>query len=209
VRGLVRKRQDVVKRVLDVTLCITSLPVVLPMIIIIAVMVKASSPGPVLYRAARIGRNMVPFVALKFRTMATSPDTNSGPRVTRSGDPRITAVGRWLRATKLDELPQLWNVVRGDMSLVGPRPEDPKYVSRYTPEQRRVLSVPPGLTSLAFLHFGHEQKLIERSGASDTEGYYVHELMPAKLAIELEYVRDRSIGNDVKILARTFTHLLS
>jgi lipopolysaccharide/colanic/teichoic acid biosynthesis glycosyltransferase len=192
------------KRILDVILVLVALPVILPLLLCIGFLVAVSSRGPVLYRATRIGRNMQPFQVYKFRTMVTN---NSALRVTRSGDPRITAVGHWLRASKLDELPQVLNVLRGEMSLVGPRPEDPKYVKAYNKEQYEILSVPPGMTSAAFLHFGNEQKFMERANASDLEGFYVHEILPTKLAIELEYVHGQKLSRDMKIIARTFVHL--
>jgi lipopolysaccharide/colanic/teichoic acid biosynthesis glycosyltransferase len=128
--------------------------------------------------------------------------------VTRAGDDRITPVGRLLRRSALDELPQLLNVLRGDMSLVGPRPEDPRFVAVYTDEQREVLSVRPGLASLAFLRFGHEQEWIERAGPDDTEAFYLAEVLPAKLEIELGYVRGRSVRGDLQILTGTVRGLL-
>ncbi len=206
-------RPEVKKRILDVTLCITALPIVLPLAVIIAAMVALSSRGPILYCADRVGRNMAPIRVYKFRTMVTN---STGPGLTRSGDPRITRVGRWLRATKLDELPQLLNVIMGDMSLVGPRPEDPKYVRSYNAEQRRVFSVPPGMTSLASIRFRHEQELMEKAlkesekaEPGNLENYYLREIMPAKLAIELDYVKARSTSGDVQILGQTVKALFS
>ncbi|WP_214365460.1 sugar transferase [Pseudonocardia sp. H11422] len=195
-----------VKRLLDIALCIASLPIVMPLGAAIAVAVKLTSPGPVLYRANRIGRDMRPISVWKFRTMRADC---GGPSITRTGDPRITPFGHWLRDSKLDELPQVLNVLKGDMSLVGPRPEDPRYVASYSPEQRRVLSMRPGITSLAFLRFGHEQELIERAGASDPETYYLTEILPEKLAIELRYVRNWTMRGDLRILARTVGGLFS
>ncbi len=193
------------KRVLDVTLCVASLPLTLPLGAVLALAVRLGGRGPVLHRADRVGRDGRPIVVLKFRTMRPGC---CGPGVTRAGDDRITRVGRVLRATKLDELPQLLNVLRGDMSLVGPRPEDPRYVATYTAEQRQVLSVRPGVTSLAFLRFGHEQDLIERACPADTEAFYLTEILPAKLEIELGYVRGWSLREDLRILARTAGVLL-
>ncbi len=198
------------KRLLDVGLCIVSLPVTLPLAAAIAVAVKLTSPGPVIYRAHRVGRYGRPIVVLKFRTMRTE---SSGPRITRSGDDRITPVGRFLRASKLDELPQIINVLRGDMSIVGPRPEDPEYVVAYNAEQQQVLSVRPGLTCLTFLRWGPEQALIERAKAAadqpfDVESFYLREILPEKLDIELSYVRDWSLRGDLRILAHTFGGLI-
>jgi lipopolysaccharide/colanic/teichoic acid biosynthesis glycosyltransferase len=142
----------------------------------------------------------------KFATMVPGDD---GPRLTRAGDRRITPIGRWLRMTKLNELPQLINVLKGDMSLVGPRPEDPRYTAFYSAEQREVLSVRPGMASLAFLRFGDEEAYIERAGPTDIEAYYLKELLPEKLDIELQYVRSWTMRGDFRILTRTVVGLLS
>jgi lipopolysaccharide/colanic/teichoic acid biosynthesis glycosyltransferase len=195
-----------VKRAIDVGLCLASLPFTVPLAAVIALAVRATGRGPVFYRANRVGRLGRPIVVLKFRTMRTGC---AGPCVTRSGDARITAVGRFLRATKLDELPQIINVLRGDMSIVGPRPEDPRYVAAYTDEQRQVLSMRPGIASLAFLRFGHEQDLIERARPADTEAFYLSEILPEKLEIELGYVREWSLRGDLRIMARTVGGLFS
>ena len=162
--------------------------------------------GEVLYRAQRVGRNGRPFTMLKFATMRPG---DAGPRVTRERDPRITPIGRWLRATKLNELPQVFNVIKGDMSIVGPRPEDPRYVAFFTPEQRDVLQVRPGLTSPAYLVFGDEQTFIESADPADIEAYYVRELLPEKLRIELQYLQAWSIVGDLRIIARTAALLIS
>lgn len=193
-----------VKRAIDLALCVGTLPVTLPLAILIAVAIRLTCPGPAIYRAVRVGRYGRPFTLFKFRTMRVG---STGPGITRSADDRITPVGRWLRATKLDELPQIVNVLRGQMSLVGPRPEDPRYVARYTDDQRRVLTVRPGMTSLAFLRFGHEQDFIERVGPANVEQFYLCEILPEKLEIELRYVRDWSVLGDLRILARTATIL--
>jgi lipopolysaccharide/colanic/teichoic acid biosynthesis glycosyltransferase len=134
---------------------------------------------------------------------------DTGPRVTLAGDPRITPIGRWLRATKLNELPQIFNIIKGDMTLVGPRAEDPRYAVHYSERQRRVLAVRPGLTSRAFLYFGDEQAFIERAEPSDVESYYLCELLPRKLDIELDYVENWSMREDLRILAGTLKSLLS
>lgn len=199
------RRSGVVKRALDLVLCLLAAPVTLPLGAAIAVAVRLTSPGPVFYRAHRVGRDMRPLTVLKFRTMVQG---SAGPAVTRAGDPRITPLGRVLRASKLDELPQLINVLRGEMSLVGPRPEDPRYVATYDAEQRQVLSVRPGVTSLAFLRFGDEQAFIERAGPADTEAFYVDRVLPEKLRIELGYVQQWTLRGDLRILARTVGGLL-
>lgn len=194
------------KRMLDIVVCVAALPVFLLAMIAIAIPIKVGSAGPVLYRARRVGRDMKMFDVLKFRTMTCG---SSGPGITRSGDARITPTGRWLRASKLDELPQILNVLKGDMSLVGPRPEDPRYVEAYTVEQREVLAVRPGMTCLAFLRFGHEQAYIERAQPTDVEHFYLTEVLPEKLAIELQYVHGWSFWGDLGIMARTIMSLFS
>ena len=192
------------KRVLDIALCTVALPVVLPLLLMIALAVFCAGQGEVIYRAPRVGRDGRLFTMYKFSGMVR---VDGGPRVTHAGDPRITRVGRFLRASKLDELPQILNVLSGDMSIVGPRPEDPRYVSRYTPQQRRVLLVRPGMTSLSFLRFGNEQSYIARLRPDDVEDYYVTRLLPEKLDIELQYVRNWSVGLDLRIIVRTFLRL--
>jgi len=194
-----------VKRLLDLTLCIVTLPLSVLVMTVIAVLVRLDGPGPVLYHARRAGRGGEVFNMLKFRTMA--PDLG-GLRVTSSGDPRITRVGKWLRATKLDELPQIFNVIRGEMSLVGPRPEDPLYVACYTREQRLVLSVRPGMANSAFLRFGHEQKYFERVAPDDLDRFYRTEFLPETLELELRYVRGWTLAGDLRILFRTLAGLL-
>jgi lipopolysaccharide/colanic/teichoic acid biosynthesis glycosyltransferase len=194
------------KRTMDVVLCLASVPITLPVILLVAVAVKTCDRGPIFYRGKRVGRDMVPFEQLKFRTMTPGVP---GPDVTASDDPRITRIGRFLRASKLDELPQIVNVLRGDMSLVGPRPEVPRIVALYTGAQRRVLSVRPGMACLAFLHFGHEQAFIERAAPVDVEHFYLSELLPEKLNVELRYVSEWTLLGDFRILAHTFVSLLS
>jgi lipopolysaccharide/colanic/teichoic acid biosynthesis glycosyltransferase len=192
------------KRALDVTLALTSLIVLLPVLVLVAASLKLSG-NEVIYRAPRIGRGGRPFTMFKFATMTG----DSGPRVTYEGDPRITRAGRWLRATKLNELPQIFNVIKGDMSIVGPRPEDPLYVAHYSDRHREVLAVRPGMASRAFLRFGDEQAFIKSAAPVDVESYYLRELLPEKLDIELDYVRGWSMWEDLRILAGTVRRLLA
>jgi lipopolysaccharide/colanic/teichoic acid biosynthesis glycosyltransferase len=192
------------KRTMDLLLCVLALPLVLSVCLLVAI-VLAVGQGEVLYRAQRVGRNGRPFTMLKFATMRPG---DAGPRVTRAHDPRITPIGRWLRATKLNELPQVFNVIKGDMSIVGPRPEDPRYAAFFTPEQREVLQVRPGLTGLAYLEFDDEQTVIEFADPTDIEDYYVRELLPEKLRIELQYLQAWSIAGDLRIIARTAARLI-
>lgn len=196
--------QSRTKRLFDVVLGMVCMLLVLPVLLGIAVVLKLSG-GEVIYRAERVGRDGRPFRMLKFATMVPG---DSGPRVTTDGDPRITRIGKWLRATKLNELPQVFNVIKGDMSLVGPRPEDPRYAAHYSAQQRRVLAVRPGMTSLAFLEFGDEQAYIARHDPSDLEAFYLQRLLPEKLDIELRYVTNWTLREDLRILARTVKELL-
>jgi lipopolysaccharide/colanic/teichoic acid biosynthesis glycosyltransferase len=186
------------KRMIDLTLAGAAIAITAPVWPIIAIAIRRESHGPVLHRAERIGLDGVPFTILKFRSMAMN---QGGPGITRAGDSRITRVGRVLRASKLDELPQLLNVMRGDMSLVGPRPEDPRYVARYDDRQRHVLSVRPGITGAASVAFRHEQEILEL--ADDPEVEYVTNIMPTKLDLELRYIDSWSIWADVRLLAQT------
>jgi lipopolysaccharide/colanic/teichoic acid biosynthesis glycosyltransferase len=193
------------KRLFDITASGLGLLALAPVMLAVALLVKLTSPGPVFYRATRIGRHGRPFTLLKFRSMVVGAD-RLGPRITSVDDPRITRVGRFLRRTKLDELPQLINVLRGEMSIVGPRPEDPCYVALYTDEQRRVLSVRPGITSLASVKYRDEEGML---AGMDVERYYVECVLPAKLAIDLEYVRHGNLWRDVLIILMTLRALLT
>lgn len=191
------------KRYLDFQFSGFGLALLAPLLLVIAVLVKLDSPGPVIYKATRVGRDGRPFKLYKFRSMVANAD-KLGPGVTGAADPRITRMGRVLRRTKLDELPQLWNVFKGDMSLVGPRPEDQRYVALYTPEQREVLRVRPGITSLASLRFRHEERLLN---GSNWEQHYIEDVMPAKLQIDLEYVRRQTLLQDARIVLWTLRAL--
>jgi lipopolysaccharide/colanic/teichoic acid biosynthesis glycosyltransferase len=177
-----------------------------PVGLLLAFAIRMDSPGPVLFGQRRVGRGGRPFTIWKFRTMRTGA-AGSGPGVTADGDRRITRTGRWLRRLKLDELPQLWNVLAGDMSLVGPRPELPEYVGLY-PEaiRRKVLSVRPGLTDLATLTFIDESR--ELGQAADPERHYVESLLPRKLELAVRYVDHRSFSLDLRILLATLSSLL-
>lgn len=188
------------KRLFDILFSLALLFALLPLLLLLALIVSISSPGGALFRQSRVGRNGVDFRLLKFRTMR--PDSERSGQITIGGrDPRVTSAGYWLRKTKLDELPQLWNVLAGDMSIVGPRPEVPKYVAMYTAEQREVLTVRPGITGMASMHFVDENELLKE--ASDPERAYVERIMPAKLALDLRYVRERSFLLDLKIIMHT------
>lgn len=187
------------KRLFDVLLSTLGLLLLAPLLLLIALWVKLDSPGPVFFRQERVGRHGRAFLIHKFRTMRVD---NAGPQITVGADPRITRSGHALRASKLDELPQLWDVLRGAMSLVGPRPEVPRYVALYPPALREiVLSVRPGITDLASLEFRHESELLAR--AADPEREYVDVLLPQKLALARQYVETASLAQDLCIIWRT------
>jgi len=192
-------------RVLDVLLSAVALLVLAPLLLVVAIAVKLSSPGPVLYRARRAGRYGRPFTLYKFRSMVVG-GPGSGPRITGTDDPRITRVGRILRRTKLDELPQFFNTLRGDMSLVGPRPEDPALVETYSADQRRLLTVKPGLTSPATVLNRYEE---ERLSGPDPEAAYRRDVLPMKLRMELEYLDRRTVSEDLRVLGQTVRALFA
>ena len=194
---------SVSKRIFDLLVSALGLIILSPIFALIALLIRLMSPGPVFYRARRVGQGGREFTLYKFRSMVADADRR-GPGITTAGDPRVTSIGRVLRRTKLDELPQLWNVLRGDMSLVGPRPEDPRYVALYTPEQRRVLDVRPGITSLASIEYRNEEAVLH---GPDWEQHYIHEVMPAKLAIDLRYVQRATLFTDLLIILRTLLAL--
>ena len=172
----------------------------LPLMAVLGVLVAATSRGPVLFRQTRIGRHGKPFLLVKFRSMRVSEA--GAPRVTRRNDPRITWVGRWLRSFKLDELPQLWNVLKGEMSVVGPRPEVPEYVDLEDPRWRFVLCVRPGLTDPTTLLFRQEEALLEEF-AGEPEDFYRERLLPYKLRGYAAYLRRRTWRTDIAAIFRT------
>jgi perosamine synthetase len=191
------------KRLLDLAGAATALIVGSPVLLACVAAVRFNSAGPVLFRQRRVGLAGRPFNVLKFRTMVCN---NAGSRLTAAGDPRITTGGCWLRHWKLDELPQLFNVLKGEMSLVGPRPEVPEYVARYNKAQTAVLAHKPGITSPASLTFIDEEAVL--AAQSDRESYYATVLLPQKLEIDLAYCRNVTFGADLRILLRTLRRLL-
>ncbi|ALT76174.1 sugar transferase [Paucibacter sp. KCTC 42545] len=194
------------KRLFDIACAGLGLLILLPLLIALALWIKWDSPGPVLFRQQRVGRFGKPFYIHKFRSMRVDAPA-LGPQITVGEDPRITRSGRVLRAAKLDELPQLWDVLRGAMSLVGPRPEVPRYVALYTPEQRElVLSVRPGITDPASLHFRNESEVLAR--AADPEREYAEVILPAKLKLAGEYVRQASLWTDIRLILATLRRIL-
>ena len=197
---------DLLKRLFDIVVSFFVLLLFAPFYLLIAITIKRRSPGPVIYKGLRIGRYGRPFSILKFRTMEETPQSYSGPKVTAHDDSRITSIGRWLRDTKLNEFPQLWNVLKGDMSLVGPRPEDPEFVKTWPRDMwHEVLSVRPGITSPASVQYHDEEKLLF---AYNVEQMYVEELSPNKMRLDQLYVRYRSFLLDLDTLLWTVLILL-
>jgi lipopolysaccharide/colanic/teichoic acid biosynthesis glycosyltransferase len=192
------------KRLFDTACALLGLLLLLPFLAIIAILVRWSG-GPIFFRQIRTGRYGTPFRVWKFRSMSVHK-SGEGGLLTASGDVRVTPLGRWLRRTKIDELPQLFNVLAGEMSLVGPRPEVPRYTDKYTPEQRHVFSLRPGITGPASNAFISEEELLARQ--PDKEAYYLSVLLPAKLEGDLSYCRNLSFNKDLKLIANTFTSLL-
>lgn len=188
------------KRLFDVCLAALGMVALLPLLALVAAVVYVASGRPVLFKQERTGKHGRPFTLLKFRTMVVS-DGAQGTSITVRGDPRVTHLGRFLRRAKLDELPQLWNVIRGDMSFVGPRPEVPDIVAEYTPEMLRILSVRPGITSVASLLFSDEEGLLRC--APDPERAYREVLVPFKIELAMEHVRRASFLFDLGVLIRT------
>ena len=194
------------KRALDFLAAAVGLVLLSPVLALVACCIKLTSRGPVLYPQIRIGQGARPFQILKFRSMTTQ-NSNSGLKITIAGDSRVTAVGKFLRRYKIDELPQLWNVIRGDMSLVGPRPEVPVYVGDYTREQRTVLSARPGITDPASLAYRHEEEIL--ADQADPEQFYRTKTLPDKLALNRAYLEKITLQNDVRIIVKTiFSSLL-
>ena len=192
------------KRAFDWVLSSLGLLLLWPLLLALALAVRLDSPGPVLYRQQRVGLHGRLFWIHKFRSMRWQPEAgpSTAPQVTAGDDARITRVGRWLRRSKLDELPQLWDVWRGAMSLVGPRPEVPRFMAQYAPDVRaQILSVRPGITDWAAIAFRDEESLLAQ--APDPEAAYVQTIMPIKQAYYLHHVRHHSFGGDLHILWAT------
>ena len=195
-----------IKRCFDIIVSLIAIIILLPILLLIALWIKIDSRGSIIYKQIRVGKGGRDFGIFKFRTM--HPDSDIKGLLTVGGrDPRITNAGYLLRKYKLDELPQLFNVLKGDMSLVGPRPEVRKYVSRYSDEQLKVLSVKPGITDYASIHYSNENEILAQS--TNPEQTYVQEIMPHKLALNLKYIQEASLMTDLKIIAATVMKIVS
>lgn len=193
------------KRLFDIAASTAGLVVLSPLLLLLSLVVKGLDGGNVLFVQERVGRGGRTFRMLKFRTMRSRPDSAS-TTLTVGNDPRITAVGRWLRLTKLDELPQLLNVLRGEMTFVGPRPEVPSYAACYDEDQRRVLDLVPGITDPASLKYWNEAALLSVFG--DPEAEYVKQIMPEKILINLAYASGATFTSDLRVILATLSRLL-
>lgn len=192
------------KRVFDIVSAGLVLILLMPFLLVISLLIVLDSKGGVFFAQVRVGKNEKHFSLLKFRTMR--PASESKGQLTIGKDPRITSVGRFLRKYKLDEIPQLINIIKGEMSVVGPRPEVPKYVAMYTNEQKKVLSVRPGLTDLASIEYINESDVLAKS--SNPEETYINEIMPHKLALNLVYIEKQSLIYDFKLIFKTMKKIV-
>lgn len=186
------------KRTFDIVFSLLGVVLALPLFLIISILILMDSPGRILFRQRRVGQDGKLFNILKFRTMSHS---DKGSLLTLAEDDRITKVGRFLRKTKLDELPQLLNVLKGDMSFVGPRPEVPYFVAKYTDSQREILKAKPGITDLASIEYRDESELFSED--VDAESFYVEQIMPKKIELNKEYLKNMSLKTDVGIILNT------
>lgn len=194
------------KRIIDILLSFIVLVLGMPFYLIIGMLIALDTKGRVLYKQSRVGRNNVDFELYKFRTMCVDADQGSLITV-GTHDARITRVGAFLRRFKIDEVPQFFNILKGEMSIVGPRPEVRKYVDMYTPEQMRVLSVRPGLTDYASIRYVNENEILAAS--SDPERTYIEDIMPDKLNLNLKYIDEQSFWTDVKIILQTIIAIIN
>ena len=200
-----RRLQLILKRAMDVVISGGALLVLWPVLLIVALLIKIDDPGPVFYRQVRVGKDGKEFRIFKFRTMVVDAD-KKGLAITVGRDNRITRMGALLRKTKLDELAQLLNVFLGDMSFVGPRPEVPKYVDMYTPYQRQVLLVRPGITDYASIAYRNENDLL--AGSEDPERMYIDVIMPDKIELNMKYLREISPAADIRLIFGTIAAVI-
>ena len=200
-----RKPQLIAKRAMDIVLSACALAILWPLLLLIALAIWIDDPGPVFYRQVRVGRNGKTFRIFKFRSMVMDAD-KKGLAITVGRDSRITRVGAVLRKTKLDELAQLFNVLFGQMSFVGPRPEVPKYVELYTPYQRQVLLVRPGITDYASIAYRNENDLL--AGAPNPETMYIEQIMPDKIELNMKYLREISPLADIRLILKTIVAVI-
>lgn len=200
-----KKTQLALKRVFDLIVSLIGLVVLSPLLVVIALLVKADSKGPVFFRQTRVGQGGKEFQIWKFRTMIIDAE-EKGLQITVGADSRITGVGHFLREYKLDELPQLINILVGEMSFVGPRPEVPRYVATYDERQRCILKVRPGITDLASIEYRDENDILAQSDCP--ERTYVEKIMPKKIELNMQYIENLSVAYDVRLIFRTIRVVL-
>lgn len=196
------------KRLFDLVLALCGLILFAPLFLVLAIAIPLESRGPVFYRGVRVGRGGKPFRIFKFRSMVADAE-QKGAASTHERDSRITRCGQWVRRFKLDEIAQLLNVIKGDMSLVGPRPEVQKFVDLYTEEEKIILSVRPGITDWSSIKFHNEGEIIAASGIADADEAYAKLIRPEKLRLQMKYVRERTLWIDIKILICTIITVFS
>lgn len=194
------KLNEFIKRVFDFFAALIGIIVISPILIVVSIAIKLDSPGNIMFLQKRVGKDEKEFYIYKFRTMVTDAE-KLGKQITVGKDSRITKVGAFLRKYKIDELPQLFNVLKGDMSLVGPRPEVPKYVALYNEEQKKVLSVRPGITDLASLRYSDENEILGK--VDNPEEYYINVIMKDKLNLNLEYIEKSNLFFDISLIIKT------
>jgi lipopolysaccharide/colanic/teichoic acid biosynthesis glycosyltransferase len=194
------------KRLLDIIVASIALLILFPFMLIVSLLIVLESAGGIFYRQIRVGKNNKHFYLYKFRSMKKNAE-KEGLLTVGGKDPRVTRVGYFLRKSKMDELPQLINIIKGDMSIVGPRPEVPKYVALYDENQQRVLFVRPGLTDLASIKYIDENALLEK--AENPEEFYIQKIMPDKLHLNLEYIDNKSFAKDFRIIFQTLIRLFN
>lgn len=200
-----KKLSLIIKRIFDIVASLGGLIILSPMLIIVAICIKLDSKGPVFFKQKRVGKNKKIFEIYKFRTMVTDAE-KLGKQITVGNDSRITRVGKFIRKCKLDELPQLINVVKGEMSLVGPRPEVPRYVELYDEYQEQILLVQPGITDYASIEYRNENDILGNS--SNPEETYIEEIMPTKIELNMKYIRNISLIEDIKLILATILAIL-
>lgn len=187
------------KRLFDLVLSICGILFLLPFFIIVSILIKLDSPGDVIFKQTRITKDGKKFKIFKFRTMR--PDTEKQGQITIGADNRITSIGNFLRKTKLDELPQFFNIIMGDMSFVGPRPEVPRYVAMYTKDQKEILKVRAGITDYASIYFSNESEILGKQ--KEPEKFYIEKIMPYKIELNKKYIKEAGLTTDIKIMFLT------
>lgn len=195
-----KKSNIIFKRIFDIVLSSIGILILFPIFVVIGVLIKVTSKGPIFFKQIRVGKEEKNFEILKFRTMVENAE-KIGMQITVGSDPRVTSIGKILRKTKLDELPQLINVLKGDMSFIGPRPEVPKYVDMYTDEQKIILKIRPGITDLASIEYRDENELLSK--VKNPEDYYISVIMPNKIRLNLVYIKNMNVLEDIKIILKT------